>query len=187
MHSLRRPAALSQDLLVDKRRAGFGPPHLSGRGLSPGEPRAASELRAGPRRAILGTCAAAGSPTTTLAQAGVGLRANRRGSEHQHAPEGGADTGEPTDPMAHWDRLFEQNETGETGNPKEVHDAAEEQEAHQEPAASQAIGAVLEPHAKGAAWARPPLLGEEGERRAAVPQAHAFDRGELPCAGGDED
>src|SRR6202043_3029646 len=44
-------------------------------------------------------------------------------------------------------------------------------------------GAVLEPHAKGAEPARPPTLSKKTQWRAAMPQAHRFDRGELPYAG----
>jgi hypothetical protein len=56
---------------------------------------------------------------------------------------------------------------GSKYNPKQLHDAAEEQEAHQEPAAPQAISAVLEPHAEGTELARPPLLSKKAQQRAA--------------------
>jgi hypothetical protein len=43
--------------------------------------------------------------------------------------------GDSSDPAAHRDRLFEQDETGKTSDPEQGHDAAKEQQAHQEPAA----------------------------------------------------
>jgi hypothetical protein len=78
--------------------------------------------------------------------------------------------------MAHLDRLLQQDKTGETGDPEQLHDAANEQEAHQEPATSQAIGAVLEAHAEGPEPAGPPLLGKKAQGRAAMPRANALDR-----------
>src|ERR1700730_12281579 len=98
-----------------------------------------------------------------------------------------ADAGDPGKPVAHRDRFCQQNEAGKAGNPEQIHDATEEQQAHQEPAAPQAIGAVLEPHAEGAEPAMAPTLDKKAQWRAAMPQAHPFDRGELPYAGGDKD
>src|SRR5438270_4333287 len=89
--------------------------------------------------------------------------------------------------MAHWDRLFQKYEASHAGNPEQIHDAAEEQEAHQEPAATQAISAVLEPHAEGTETSRPPLLRKKAQRRAAVAQADALEWGQLPQAGRNQD
>jgi hypothetical protein len=115
------------------------------------------------------------------------LRAGHCAGEHQHTPGGGTDAGDPSDPMAHRDRLLQKDKTGETGDPEQVHDTAKEQEAHQEPAASQTIGAVLQAHVEGSEWAGPPPLGKKAQGRAAVPQADALDRAELPHASGEED
>src|SRR6266480_222218 len=100
----------------------------------------------------------------------AGLLTTRRTSEHQHTPDGKTDTSDPSEPVAHRDRLFQKDEAGEAGDPEQVHDAAEEQKAHQEPAAAEAVSAVLEPHAEGSEAAGPPLLSEEAQRRAAVAQ-----------------
>src|SRR5438128_8344815 len=102
------------------------------------------------------------------------LRGAHRASEHHHTPGSDTDTRDPAKPVAHRDRLFQQDEASQAGNPKQVHDAAEEQKAHQEPAASQTIGAMLEPHVEGTEWAEPPLLGKKAQGRAAMSQADAL-------------
>jgi DNA-binding MarR family transcriptional regulator len=57
MRPLRPPAAVSPDHVVDKRRADFGPPDLSGGRVSPRSRGAAPELRARARRPNLGIAA----------------------------------------------------------------------------------------------------------------------------------
>jgi hypothetical protein len=59
------------------------------------------------------------------------LSAARGTGKHYDTPGCGSDAG---DPMAHRDHLFQQDEGGEAGDLEQVHDAAKEQQAHQEPA-----------------------------------------------------
>src|SRR5271166_1062839 len=89
-------------------------------------------------------CGISAISTSHYARVPCRLRAAHCPSEHHRTPGSEGDAGDPAEPVAHRDRFFQQNEAGKAGNPEEIHDAAKEQQAHQEPAAPQAIGAVLE-------------------------------------------
>ena len=52
--------------------------------------------------------------------------------------------------MAERQGLLDQHEDRQPTNPEQVHHAAEKQQRHQEPAAAEAVGAVLQAHAEGA-------------------------------------
>ena len=75
--------------------------------------------------------------------------------------------------------LLEQNEEGDHGDPQKVHDATEEEQAHERPAAADAEGAVLKSHVKRSARAVPPVCGDELDRRPTVAQARPLVRRPL--------
>lgn len=56
-------------------------------------------------------------------------------------------TGGVAEPVAEWQQLLACDIEGDAGNPDKVHDAADEQQRHQEPATPEAIAAVPESHA----------------------------------------
>ena len=62
-----------------------------------------------------------------------------------------------TDPVANRQNFLNQNENRQSCNPEQVHHAAQEQQAHQYPAAPQAVSSVLQPHLDSALPARAPM------------------------------
>ena len=58
------------------------------------------------------------------------LLATHCAGEHHHTPGGKTDTSDPSEPVPHRDRLFQKDEASQAGNPKQVHDSAEERQAH---------------------------------------------------------
>ena len=82
--------------------------------------------------------------------------------EQGHAPGGEDDPGEP----ATRQDLFEQHEDRRYRDPREIHDSQHEEEGHQEPAATEAIQAVVQTHHEGTPrpsfrWLGEPLAAQE--------------------------
>jgi len=75
--------------------------------------------------------------------------------------------------------FFQSDEKRDPADPEWVHDAANEQQPHQEPAAAEAEGAVDEPRPQGARGPRAPIRGDQVDRRTAAPKAGALQRGAL--------
>jgi hypothetical protein len=71
--------------------------------------------------------------------------------------------------MAVWHEFFEQHEHGERRDPEQIHDAAREEQRHEEPAAANAVKPVVGTREKRAGSSRTPMLREKLCRRAAMP------------------
>src|ERR1700684_1143946 len=86
------------------------------------------------------------------------------------------------DPSAHvteGDRLLQQNKYGDRRDPHKVHHAADEQQCHQDPAATYAVDAEPQSHPEGAEVTAAPAAGHEMRWGPAVLQAGVLERGEL--------
>ena len=99
--------------------------------------------------------------------------------QDDEAPAGERYPCDVAEPMSGRDRLFQQHEQGEPGDPIEGHYAAHEQQPQQEPAATDTVRAVLKPHPNGASGAPPPMRSQESDRMSTVTQAGLFDGGQL--------
>ena len=75
--------------------------------------------------------------------------------------------------------FFDQHDHGQDRNPGQVHHAAHKQQRHQQPATTDAIGAMRQAQPHRACPAGPPQAGDEGQRRAALIQAGPFQRRQL--------
>src|SRR5262245_51541077 len=82
--------------------------------------------------------------------------------------------------------LLEEDEHRKGGNPRYVHHAAHEEQAHDGPATSDTVGAVGQAHPEGAPATLPPTREHEPERRLTVCQAGVLPRRDLVEAGDDE-
>ena len=103
--------------------------------------------------------------------------------EQGHAPGGEDDPGEPAHEPATRQDLFEQHEDREYRDPREIHDSQHEEEGHQEPAATEAIQAVVQTHHEGTPSPVVPMGGEEDQRRPTMAQAGVLERRPLKDAG----
>ena len=73
------------------------------------------------------------------------------GTQQQNAaPNHKCSTNGIAEPVSDRNGLLQQDNHRDTAYPIQVHDAPEEQKPHQEPTTANAIGAMLDPHAKGA-------------------------------------
>src|SRR5436305_224589 len=79
----------------------------------------------------------------------------------------------------HGSKLLDRNERSHEDHPADAHGAEREERGHQCPAAADAPGAVEKAHDERSVASTPPLLGQEGERRAAAAQAGVLRRREL--------
>src|ERR1700731_4093921 len=82
----------------------------------------------------------AGNRGHTMSAAGSQGQTQRAKQDHRSARE-------LTTHVTDRDRLLQQHEEGDRGDPQEVHHAADEQKSHQDPAAAKAVGAEPEAHA----------------------------------------
>src|SRR5437870_84919 len=96
------------------------------------------------------------------------------------------DARDSRDERAGWSDFFDEYEDRHRRHPYEVHHAHDEEDAHQRPAAAQAVRAVLDPHAHGPARSIPPVGHEESERASAVRQTRALERSELIDTGSNQ-
>lgn len=83
------------------------------------------------------------------------LRAGRAPKCPQHpcAGKNHRNAGNFRDPMPCGSDLLSKNENGQSGDPNEIHDSAGKEEAHEEPAATQTIKAMVPAEPKGTARA----------------------------------
>lgn len=99
------------------------------------------------------------------------------------APGDEEHAGHSSERDAGWHQFFEEDERREADDPVQVHDAAEEQEGHEEPTAAEAERAVLDAHPERAGGSGAKIVGQELDRGPAVAQARRLERGQLPDTG----
>ena len=97
------------------------------------------------------------------------------------------DAGRPRDERARRPDLFQEYEDRQRRHPGEIHHAHDEEDAHQRPAAAEAVRPVLDPHAQRPRVPIPPVGHEKSERASAVRQASTIEGCKLIDARGDQD
>src|SRR5262245_39064824 len=137
-------------------------------------PHGANFPRTGTRANRVETCRNACSAPAALAQ-----------EEHRDSRSNAGNTGEARDPPPPRRQLLEQNEQRQQRDPEHVHDAEDEQERHQNPAASYAVGSVPKPEVQTTAHvaAKPTVLHQKPERRLALGKTGVLDWRPLIEAG----
>ena len=101
------------------------------------------------------------SSMKVLARATTSHGPARRRSEQNPATREQQDQTDARQPMSCRHGLLEQDQQGQPDDPGEVHDPADEQEKHQEPAAADTVRAMHHPHAQGAGGPASPMLRQE--------------------------
>lgn len=110
-----------------------------------------------------------------------------RVGEKPRAPRRQNDAGGGAEPDAAWEQFFQADEHCDRGDPDDIHDAGDEEQAHQGPATAGAEEAVIEPHPESSAGAFAPTGHDKIERRAALSEAGMLEWGELKDAGSEEE
>src|SRR3954465_2620734 len=98
-------------------------------------------------------------------------QAGARQSRREDAGTGEDYATDSTQPWTAWGELLKQHVEGESADPEWVHPPAHEQRRHQEPAATEAVGAGNQAHSEWACQPGPPVCSQEVDRRAAAAQA----------------
>ena len=117
---------------------------------------------------------------------GLHLSQMERVDDEPCSPRGQNHAGSGAEPEAAREEFFQSDEQGERRDPEDVHDAGDEEQTHEGPAAAGAEEAVFHPHPESSARAFPPSRHDEFEGGAAVREAGVLERGELKNAGGEE-
>src|SRR3954452_15781488 len=106
-------------------------------------------------------------------------RALNQACEREDASTGEDNATGSTQPWTAWGELLKQHVDRESADPEGVHDTAHEQQRHQEPAATEAVGAMDQAHSECTCQPGPPIGGKEADGRAAAAQAGLLQGGEL--------
>ena len=102
---------------------------------------------------------------------------------HPHPPHGKQYAGDFADPQSLWRCLFQQHKHGDNGDPPDVHHSGDEQQRHEKPATSRAIGAVFQSHDERAVFPVAPVGHQKTQRRAAMSETGVLKRCPLKYSG----
>ena len=94
--------------------------------------------------------------------------------EQGDTPAYKGDAHHAADPVACRDGFFQHDKHRNPGDPIEVHDATEKQQAHQEPTATNAKRTMLDPHTERATKSVSPMGKNELQGRSAMTETGLF-------------